>query len=111
MYYGLKTDPRERSEQDPHGLQAFLQRLEQNLGGGPITGFTFLQDAREMLVFSRKIESATLLSQARALLYVGFQTAAKLDGEWERYSTFSSTAQSPTASAPMSPSRRSPMTG
>ncbi len=75
----------ERNEQDPHGLEAFLRRLEQEIGGGPITGFTFLQDAREMLAFSRKIERATLLSEARAPLYVGFQTAAKLDGESERY--------------------------
>ncbi len=76
----------ERSEQDPYGLTAFLRRLEDELGaGGSLTGFTFLNDAREMLTFSRNIEQTMLASDASGPLYVGFQTAAKLEGETERY--------------------------
>jgi hypothetical protein len=76
----------ERSEPDPYGLTAFLHRLEDELGAGDsLTGFTFLNDAREMLAFSRNIEQTMLASDARGPLYVGFQTAAKLEGETERY--------------------------
>ena len=76
----------ERSEQDPYGLSAFLHRLEDELASGnSLTGFTFLNDAREMLTFSRNIEQTMLAADARGSLYVGFQTAAKLEGETERY--------------------------
>jgi hypothetical protein len=76
----------ERRKDDPYGLNGFLRRLQDECNDGvALTGFTFLHDAREMLMFSRTIEQTMLASGSRGPLFVGFQNAAKLEGEIERY--------------------------
>jgi hypothetical protein len=85
MDWQLRRD--EGTAADPHGLRALLGRLEAELatGGARLSGFTFLQDSRRMLAFSRQIERALLDAGAPGPLYVGFQNADKLHGETARY--------------------------
>lgn len=64
---------------DPDGLDDLLHRAQRDLGGPPLTGTVFLQDAREMLRSTREIEAVA--RGAEGTLYVGFQAARKLDGE------------------------------
>ena len=69
------------------GMTAFLRRADSQLrgDGGPIEGFTFLNDAREMLRISREIERDLLESTTRTRLYVGFQNPDKVIREVTRY--------------------------
>lgn len=79
-------DWRRRSTDDPHdpdGVGALLRRVQDDVGGPPLTGTVFLHDAREMLRSTREIESVA--RGAAATLYVGFQSARKLDGERDVY--------------------------
>lgn len=64
---------------DPDGLDALLRRVQRDLGGPPLKGTVFLHDAREMLRSTREIEAAA--RGAGGALFVGFQTARKLDAE------------------------------
>ena len=72
---------------DVHGLGAFAKRLEESAarGGGPLKGFTFLEDGRQMLTFSREIEHDIVSAGEAGPLYVGFQNAGKLEKEAGRY--------------------------
>ena len=72
------TDPA-----DPDGLTALLQRAQQEIGGAALSGTRFIHDSREMLGRSREIEAAVL--GAPTTLYVGFQTAHRLDQEADIY--------------------------
>jgi len=75
-------DWRRHPTDDPNdldGLNALLQRAQRDLGGPPLTGTVFLHDAREMLRSTREIEAVA--RDAKGVLYVGFQSAHKLDGE------------------------------
>jgi hypothetical protein len=69
------------------GMEAFLRRADSQLrgDGGPIEGFTFLNDAREMLHISREIEGDLLATSSPTRLYVGFQNAGKFELEFKRY--------------------------
>jgi len=69
------------------GMEAFLRRLEGAYRdqGGPLEGFTFLSDAREMLRISREIEESLLKQWSRSTLYVGFQNSEKFSKERARY--------------------------
>jgi hypothetical protein len=64
---------------DPDGVDALLRRVQRDLGGPPLTGTVFLHDAREMLRSTREIEAVA--RDAKGTLYVGFQSASKLDRE------------------------------
>ena len=78
----------EATPQDPYGVAAFLRRLQAELtapGAAQLSGFTFLQDSRRMLQFTRQIEKDLLDSRSSGPLYVGFQNAPKLDAEAVRY--------------------------
>lgn len=72
---------------DEHGIGGFLKRLEMAAasGGGSLKGFRFLQDASEMLRFTREIEGEIINVGASGPLYVGFQNAGKLEKEAGRY--------------------------
>lgn len=73
---------------DPYGLESFLYGLDQEFrprADDPLRGFNFLQDARQMLDFSRKIERDLLTSGGPGTLYVGFQNDQKLIAESSRY--------------------------
>jgi hypothetical protein len=72
---------------DTHGIGGFLKRLEMAAAPGErsLKGFRFLQDAAEMLRFTREIEREITNSGAGGPLYVGFQNAAKLEKEAGRY--------------------------
>lgn len=59
--------------------------LEAAAGDEPLRGTFFVNDAREMLVATREIESAAREYESR--LYVGFQDAARLDDEADVYRT------------------------
>ncbi|HEX6254887.1 MAG TPA: DICT sensory domain-containing protein [Euzebyales bacterium] len=64
---------------DP-GLQALLHDAA---GDRPLRGTHFVNDAREMLLATREIEAAA--RDDGAVLYVGFQDAARLDDESDVY--------------------------
>lgn len=64
---------------DPDGMGALLRRVQQDVGGPPLSGTVFLHDAREMLRSTREIEAVA--RGAASTLYVGFQSARKLDRE------------------------------
>lgn len=64
----------------PEGIFEIGRRLAAELGRIP-DATSFIQDAREMLRLTRRVETA---SRGGSLL-VGFQTAAKLDVEDDRY--------------------------
>ncbi|MEO8458238.1 MAG: hypothetical protein ABI559_10535 [Chloroflexota bacterium] len=85
MEWRLKEE--EANGIDVFGLGAFVKRLEQAVphGGERLKGFTFLQDAKLMLSFTREIEQDLLAAQTLGPLYVGFQSAGKLENEAERY--------------------------
>lgn len=68
---------------DPDGLEALLRRVQQDVGGEPLSGTVFLHDAREMLRSTREIEAVA--RDAEGTIYVGFQSARKLDGERHVY--------------------------
>ncbi len=68
---------------DPDGLDALLRRVQRDVGGPPLTGTVFLHDAREMLRSTREIEAVA--RDAKGTLYVGFQSASKLDREHAVY--------------------------
>ena len=72
---------------DFSGVEGLIERMERELrdGGTPIEGFRFLNDATEMLAFSREIEREVRDSPSGADLYAGFQTADRLIGEAKRY--------------------------
>ncbi|MEO8457765.1 MAG: DICT sensory domain-containing protein [Chloroflexota bacterium] len=72
---------------DIHGIGAFVKRFEEAVSYGeePLTGFTFLHNAKLMLSFTREIEQDILHAQTTGPLYVGFQNALKLEAEAERY--------------------------
>jgi hypothetical protein len=61
-----------------------LTRVQDELGGGPLTGTRFLFDARDMLAATREIEAA-VLGGSETTMFVGFQRAEKLDGEVVTY--------------------------
>ena len=65
------------------GVLDLLKRAQRELGGGPLTGTRFLYHARDMLAATREIEAA--VRGADTTLFVGFQRAAKLDGEATTY--------------------------
>ena len=65
------------------GVLDLLKRAQRELGGGPLTGTRFLYHARDMLAATREIEAA--VRGADTTLFVGFQRAAKLDGEAATY--------------------------
>ncbi len=56
----------EASQGDPYGLAAFLRRLEQETAvpGEQLRGFTFLEDARQMLGYTRQIERALVAARS-----------------------------------------------
>ncbi|MDZ7727349.1 MAG: hypothetical protein U5Q44_03660 [Dehalococcoidia bacterium] len=62
------------------GVFEIGRRLAVHLGRLPDVT-SFVHDAREMLRVTRRVESAA----RTGTLYVGFQNAAKLDAEWQRY--------------------------
>jgi hypothetical protein len=62
------------------GLRALLQ---QAVGDRELRGTHFVNDAREMLLATREIEAAA--RHDAAVLYVGFQDAARLDDESDVY--------------------------
>ncbi len=64
------------------GLSRIADRLILETGDDRLSGTRFTYDAREMLEATREIE-ATLAAGGR--LWVGFQRAAKLDHEADRY--------------------------
>lgn len=64
----------------PEGLFEMGRRLAEHLGRLP-DATSFLSDPREMLRITRRVESVARGGR----LWVGFQTAAKLDAEAERY--------------------------
>lgn len=68
---------------DPDGINALLLRVQHDVGGPPLSGTVFLYDAREMLRSTREIEAVA--RGAHDALYVGFQSARKLDGERAAY--------------------------
>ncbi|NIO12075.1 MAG: hypothetical protein GTO40_30265 [Deltaproteobacteria bacterium] len=73
---------------DPYGLESFLLGMDQEFrprSASPLGGFTFLQDARQMLLFSRQIEKELLNAGGPGNLYVGFQNDQKLTVESKRY--------------------------
>lgn len=57
--------------------------LETAAGDEPLRGTFFVNDAREMLIATREIEQAA--REHGGTLYVGFQDAARLDEEADRY--------------------------
>jgi hypothetical protein len=61
-----------------------LTRVQDELGGGPLTGTRLLFDARDMLAATREIEAA-VLGGSETTMFVGFQRAEKLDGEAVTY--------------------------
>jgi hypothetical protein len=65
------------------GVLDLLRRAQRELGGPPVTGTRLLYRAREMLAATREIEAA--VRGADTTLFVGFQRAAKLDGEAVTY--------------------------
>ena len=75
------------ASRDMTGVESLITRMDSELRGGgpPIEGFRFLNSPIEMLEFSREIETEILGSPMAADLYVGFQRAAKLQGESQRY--------------------------
>lgn len=68
---------------DPEGVDALLRRVQDEVGGPPLSGTVFLQDAGEMLRSTREIEAVA--RGAAGTLYVGFQVAEKLDRERNVY--------------------------
>jgi len=64
----------------PEGLFEMGRRLSAHLGRLP-DATTFLSDAREMLRVTRRVEAVATGGR----LWVGFQTAGKLDAETDRY--------------------------
>ena len=64
----------------PEGLFEIGRRLAEHLGRLP-DATSFLSDPREMLRITRRVESVARGGR----LWVGFQTAAKLDAEVGRY--------------------------
>jgi hypothetical protein len=60
-----------------------LDRVQRELGGGPLTGTRLLYRAGDMLAATREIEAA--VRGADTTLLVGFQRAEKLDGEAATY--------------------------
>lgn len=93
---------------DPHGVGAFLRRLERQIAGPGerLTGFTFLQDANEMLRYSRTIEDELLRRVDPSTLYVGFQNAEKAEAEGERYAQLQAAGISTVAFGEGTPSDR-----
>lgn len=65
------------------GVLDLLRRAQRELGGGPVTGTRLLYAPRDMLAATREIEAA--VRGADTTLFVGFQRAAKLDGEAATY--------------------------
>lgn len=69
--------------EDPDGIRELIARADATIGGSPLKGTTFLHTARVMLAHTREIEAAVRGSDST--LYVGFQTADKLDDQTATY--------------------------
>jgi Sensory domain in DIguanylate Cyclases and Two-component system len=72
------TDPGLRAE----GIARIAERLVTSIGDDRLAGTRFTYDVREMLRATREIEAT---QAAGGSLWVGFQNAAKLEHEAERY--------------------------
>ena len=85
MEWAITAD--DLASRDVTGVEGLITRMDRELRGGgpPIEGFRFLSSPVEMLRFSREIEAEVRGSPKAADLYVGFQTAGKLQGELRRY--------------------------
>ena len=85
MEWSITAD--DLATRDATGVEGLIVRMEQELRGAgpPIEGFRFLNSPKEMLEFSREIETEVLGSPTVADLYVGFQNVDKLQGESRRY--------------------------
>lgn len=85
MEWSITAD--DLASRDVTGVESLITRMERELRGAgpPIEGFRFLNSPIEMLEFTREIESEVQDSPTAADLYVGFQTADKLQGESRRY--------------------------
>lgn len=83
-----ELDSSEGNPLDPHGVGGLLARLERDIAapGEKLSGFRFLNDARDMLRYTREIERDVARSSQPGSLYVGFQTAEKAEAESSRYS-------------------------
>ncbi len=68
---------------DAARIEDLLARAQGEIGGDPLERTRFMYDAAEMLRATRLIEES--LVGVRTPLYVGFQTAGKLDGEHRVY--------------------------
>jgi hypothetical protein len=68
---------------DAARIDELLHRAQAEIGGPPLVRTRFLYDAGEMLRATRLIEDTVHGVETR--LYVGFQTAGKLDGEHRVY--------------------------
>lgn len=76
MDWMLTNDP---DRDDAARVEELLERAQAELGSAPLEQTRFMYDASDMLRATRLIEDATL--GVDTVLYVGFQTAGKLDGE------------------------------
>lgn len=80
---------------DPDGIVDLARRFESEVGPPPLRGTTFIHDAATMLAHTRAIEAAV-----RGLgtdLWVGFQTADKLDQQASLYEDLIASGTSVTA--------------
>ncbi len=82
---------------DPYGVGDLLSRLESDVfgAGEKLSGFRFLNSAREMMRYTREIENEAAQSTGGAQLYVGFQNSEKAEAEVSRYSRLSSSGVVP----------------
>ncbi len=83
----FELDKTEGNPLDPHGVGALLKRLDREVSQGEagLSGFRFLQEAREMLAHTREIEEEHVRGDHMDPLYVGFQNAVKAEAEIANY--------------------------
>ncbi len=84
------TYPDSSNEQRALGIAEIAERIVTEVGDRQLEGTRFTYDAREMLRATREIEGS-LASGGR--LWVGFQRAAKLEHERDRYAELTTRAE------------------